>query len=165
MSKQNFLARTINKLNSLPLPMRRIAISKMFGTAVKFFGTAGISVQEINPNKSVMIMKNRKKVQNHIGTVHAAAMSLLAESSTGMLVGLSVPDDKLPLMKNMSFQYVKRAAPGQLTAVATLTDEQLEMIRTEDKGEVNVKVVVTDVKGVEPVICDLVWAWVPKKRN
>ena len=35
---------------------------------------------------------------------------------------------------------------------------------TEDKGDVLVDVVVTDESGESPIVCEMVWAWVPKKR-
>ena len=165
MAEQSLLSSVIAKMQVLPLPLRKKAMSTFFGTVVKFFGTASIRVDEMSPARSVMTMKNRKKVQNHIGTIHAAAMSLLAESATGLMVAMTLPNDKLPLMKSMSFNYVKRAAPGELVAVAELTPAQLDDIRNLDKGEVTVKVTITDVKGVEPVICDMVWAWIPKKRK
>jgi hypothetical protein len=47
--------------------------------------------------------------------------------------------------------------------VATLTDEQIELMQTTEKGDINVQVVVTDETGIEPVKCEMVWAWVPKK--
>lgn len=165
MSKKNIISNVINKMQALPLPIRKQAMSRFFGFAVKFFGTAGIRVDEMNATRAVMTLKNRTKVQNHIGTVHAAAMSLLAESATGLLVAYTLPDDKLPLMKSMSFNYVKRAAPGELVAVAELTPSQLHSIRNEDKGEVTVKVTITDTKGVEPVVCEMLWAWIPKQRG
>ncbi len=165
MASNNLISNVINKMQVLPLPVRKQAMSKFFGFAVKFFGTAGIRVDEMNATRTVMTLKNRTKVQNHIGTVHAAAMSLLAESATGLLVAYTLPDSKLPLMKSMSFNYVKRAAAGELVAVAELTPSQLDSLRNDDKGEVTVKVTITDSKGVEPVICEMLWAWVPKKRS
>ena len=39
---------------------------------------------------------HRRKVQNHIGGVHATATALLAETATGMVVGMNLPDEKLP---------------------------------------------------------------------
>ncbi|MGM0564068.1 MAG: hotdog fold domain-containing protein [Pseudomonadota bacterium] len=162
--RSNQLARTVAKFQNLPDPLRKAAVSRLFGFVVKFFGTASIRVDEISDKRAVMTLKNRRKVQNHIGTVHAAAMSLLAESCTGMLLAMSVPDDKLPLMKTMSFNYVKRAAPGELVAVAELSDGQLERIQRDDKGEVTIDITITDTKGVEPVLCQMTWAWIPKKR-
>lgn len=165
MASKNFISNVINKMQALPLPVRKQAMSRFFGFAVKFFGTSGIRVDEMNSTRTVMTLKNRTKVQNHIGTVHAAAMSLLAESATGLLVAYNLSDDKLPLIKSMSFNYVRRAAPGELVAVAELTPSQLDSIKNNDKGEITVKVSITDVKGVEPVICEMLWAWIPKKRT
>ena len=154
----------VANIQKLPKPLQKPAISKLFGFLVKFFGTANIQVESINQHQAVMVIKNKTKVQNHIGSVHAAAMALLAESVTGLLFGMSVPDDKLPLIKEMNLKYVKRAT-GDMKAVATLTDEQIAEIQVNDKGDMKVDVVVTDANGVEPVICEMVWAWVPKKKK
>lgn len=94
-------------------------------------------------------MKNRRRVQNHIHGVHAAAMALLAESSTGAVLRMNVPDTSLPLLKSMHIDYVKRAT-GALRAVAMLTDEQRALLTTEPRGEITVAVTVTDEAGVNP---------------
>ena len=36
------------------------------------------------------------QVQNHIKGVHACAMALLAESATGAVFGMNVPDSAIP---------------------------------------------------------------------
>ena len=101
-------------------------------------------------------------MQNHIGSVHAAAMALLAKSCTGFIVGINLPGDKLPLIKSMNLLYVKRAT-GDLTAVASLTDEQIALMQTAEKGEVNVNIKVTDATGIVPLECEMIWAWVSKR--
>jgi len=42
---------------------------------------------------------------------------------------------------------------------------QLEDIRTKDKGDVLVDVVVTDAKGEIPCKCEMLWAWTSKQRK
>ena len=91
-------------------------------------------------------------------------MVLLAETATGMVVGMNVPDDKLPLMKSIHTKFVKRSN-GHMKAEAFLTSEQIEQINTLEKGEVTVKVKVTDQTGEEPVICEMIWAWIPKGKR
>lgn len=49
------------------------------------------------------------KVQNHIGGVHACGMALAAESATGILMGMNVPDSRLPLCKSMTIDFKRRA--------------------------------------------------------
>ena len=51
-----------------------------------------------------------------------------------------------------------------MRAVATLTDEQIKKIQTEEKGEVIVSVRITDEANVEPINAEMTWAWTGKKR-
>ncbi len=91
-------------------------------------------------------------------------MALLGESASGFLVGMHVPDDRLPLLKSMKLDYVKRAS-GQLTATVSLTPEQIQHIRSSAKGEVTLQVQIFDQVGVEPVLAEYVWAWSAKKSS
>ena len=162
-TKPNKLQRIVTKCYQLPTSLQAFALSTVFGRVIKFAGTAGVEVLELKGARSVLRLKNRKKAQNHIGSVHAAATGLLAESATGFLVGIHLPDSKLPLLKQMQIDYIKRST-GDLTAVATLTDEQIAAMHSEDKGEVTVAVTITDSAGIEPVNAKMTWAWIPKKR-
>lgn len=160
---KNSMCRMVDKTASLPTGLRSWVITRMFGKFVPFLGTAGLVFEEVSRERMVVSVKNRKKVQNHIKGLHAAAMALLAETATGFVVGMNVPDDKLMLLKSMKVSYYKRAQ-GDMRAVATLPPEQVQRMFTEDKGDVLVDVVVTDESGESPIVCEMVWAWVPKKR-
>ena len=160
---KNSMCRMVDKPASLPTGLRSWVITRMFGKFVPFLGTAGLVFEEVSRERMVVSVKNRKKVQNHIKGLHAAAMALLAETATGFVVGMNVPDDKLMLLKSMKVSYYKRAQ-GNMRAVATLPAAQVQRMFTEDKGDVLVDVVVTDESGESPIVCEMVWAWVPKKR-
>ena len=151
MTAPNRLQRTLAKLDGLPGPLRRVARNLALRRAVP-----------LSTEQAVVQISNRRKVQNHIGGVHAAAMALVAESATGMVVGMNVRDDCLPLCKTLKVRFRKRAT-GALTAVATLEPEQRQLMHETDKGEVIVAVQVTDEAGEQPIECEFVWAWVPKK--
>ena len=161
-SAPNRLARTLGQLDRVPAVARPWARNLVLRRAVPFTGTAGLQYVALTPQRVEVAVANQRRVQNHIHGVHAAAMTLLAETATGMVVGMNVRDDCLPLAKQLSMAFVKRAT-GALTAVATLTPAQQQALRDSDKGEVTVKVVVTDEAGVEPVKCEFVWAWVPAR--
>lgn len=156
----NRLAKTVSKLQAYPTWVLSFAI----GRIVKFTGTAGISYDLMSTDKVIVSMKNRPKVRNHIGQIHAAAMMLLAETATGMVLGMNVPDDKLPLLKYMNSKFVKRSQ-GRMVAEATLSEEQKQHILTTEKGDIIIPVTITDEASNEPVICEVCWAWVPKKRK
>ena len=156
----NRLERTVNTLKSYPSWVLSYAI----GRFVKFTGTAGISYDHMSRDKVIVSMKNRPKVRNHIGQVHAAAMMLLAETATGMAMGMFVPDDRLPLLKYMNSKFVRRSK-GRMQAEAWLDEKQKNKILSEEKGDILVKVKITDESGEEPIICECCWAWIPKKRK
>lgn len=162
MSFSNNLSRVVSKFTFLPPPLRSTVVSGIFGRVVPFVGTSGLRYEELSPERVVVSIRNRRAVQNHIHGVHAAAMALLAETATGFAVGMNLPDDKLPLIKSLKVDYLKRSQ-GDMRAVATLSPEQVEQIRNTPKGEVLVPVIVTDESGEEPVRCEMLWAWVPKK--
>jgi len=158
----NRLASAISKMNLVPAPLRPAALSTVMGNIVPFVGTASLIVDELSETRAVIGIRNRRKVQNHIGSVHAAAMTLLAETASGFVVGMNVPDDKVPVVKTIGMEFKKRAK-GDLRAVATLTDEDRSRMRNDPKGEVSVPVTLTDEEGKEPIVVTMVWAWTPKR--
>ncbi|WP_369808244.1 DUF4442 domain-containing protein, partial [Oleiphilus sp. HI0123] len=163
LAKKNKLNKIVSNINSLPSFLRSTALSTFFGKMVKFTGTAGITIEELSCERAVITLKNKKSVQNHIGSVHAVASILIAESATGYLIGMNVPDSAVPVIKTIKADYVKRAK-GDMKAVATLSKKQIADIQKLEKGETTVKVSVTDAEGKEPILMEMVWAWTPKKR-
>ncbi len=162
MKAENTLSKIVNKISFLPAGMRPSALSLIFGRIIKYAGTSRVRIEELGFERATLTLKNRKRVQNHIGGVHAAAMALLGESATGFLVGMHVPNNRVPLLKNMNIDYVRRAK-GDLTAVASVDPQQIEQMRTTEKGDLVVNVVLTDSEGNEPVNAEYTWAWVPKR--
>ena len=156
----NRLERQLERLDEVPAFARTWFRSVILRRAVPFTGTAGLRFIEMSQERTELAISNVKKVQNHIEGVHASAMNLLAETATGMVVGMNLRDDCIPLAKHMRMAFKKRAT-GALRAVATLNDEQRAAMQASDKGEVTVSVVVTDEAGIEPVECEFVWAWIP----
>ena len=159
----NRLERQLERLAEVPAFARPWFRSVVLRRAVPFAGTAGLDFLQMTTSSVEIGIRNEKKVQNHIGGIHASAMNLLAETATGMVVGMNVRDDCIPLAKELKMAFKKRAT-GAMRAVATLTDEQRALMRASDKGEVKVAVTVTDEAGEQPVECEFVWAWVPAAR-
>ena len=148
----------------MPKFIRSFLLTKLFCTKVKYAGTSGIELLSIN-NKTVKLrLRNRKKSQNHIGGIHAVAAALLAESTTGIVLGLNVPDTRIPLIKSMKINYQRRMQ-GSLRAEAKLTDQQIEDIQLKEKGTLIIPVEITDDSGEQPIICEMEWAWIAKKKK
>ncbi|MEY2862714.1 MAG: hypothetical protein RLY58_421 [Pseudomonadota bacterium] len=164
MSQPNRLMKVVNATARLPAGVRTTLLSVAFGKIVPMVATGGIRYDVVSTEQVVCTIKNRKPMQNHINSLHAVAMALLAETATGFVVGANLPDDKMPLIKSLHLDY-KKLAKGDMKAVATLTAEQRQRIINDPKGEVLVPVVITDSTGNSPVEAHMLWAWVPKKRT
>ncbi len=125
MSFDNRVTRIFAKLAFLPGDLSVRAFSMAFGKAVPYVSTSGVRIESVTEQKVVASVKNRRKVRNHVGGVHAAAVALLAETTSGLIVGRNIPDSALPLIKCMKLDYVSRNY-GDFRAEATLTEAQIE---------------------------------------
>ena len=158
----NRMNRMVARVGVAPVFLRRWLLSRLFGRVVPFLATAGLRFEEVGRERLVVSLRNRHKVQNHIHGLHACAMALLAETASGFVVGMNVPDDRLMLLKSMKIDYLQRSQ-GDMQAVAVLRPEQLAELESQERGNVLVDVVVTDQSGNTPIVCEMLWAWLPKK--
>ncbi|MFJ3053856.1 DUF4442 domain-containing protein [Pseudomonas nitroreducens] len=161
MPQRNRLALAAHLIQRLPHRLHESLLSRLFCSQVRFAGTAGIRIQKLSSDEVRMSLANHRRARNHIGGVHAAAMALLAESASGCLVGMNLPDHKLPLIKTLKVVYLRRAR-GSLRAIATLAPEQRRAMLEHDKGEAMIQVTLLDDSGAEPVRCEMHWAWIRK---
>ena len=163
MTHRNRLTKLVNATSKLPQGIRSTLLSKTFGRVVPMVGSAKIHYEEMSASKVVVSMANHKAMQNHIGQIHACAMALLAETATGFVTAMNVPDSAVVLIKSLKVDF-KRPTKGALTAVATLTAEQQQLMQSSDKGETLVQVVVRDESGEAPIQCEMLWAWMAKSQ-
>jgi acyl-coenzyme A thioesterase PaaI-like protein len=157
----NRFSRVVKNIKKLPKVSHSFLLTKMFCSQVKYARTSKVTIVDIEPKQVKLLMINRKRVQNHIGGVHAIAAALLAESATGIVFGLNLPDSCLPLLKSMTINYQRRMQ-GDLTAIATISDEQISLL-TQEKGNMEIAVTITDESGEQPIECLMTWAWITKK--
>ena len=163
MAKGNRLSRLVKATSKFPQRVRSALWSKAFGRVVPMVGTARLRYLEVTHSKVVVRIENHKAMQNHIGQVHACAMALIAETATGFVTGMNVPDSSIVLIKSLKVEF-KRPSKGAMEATATLTEEQQKMMQHNEKGETLVNVVVRDESGEEPIQCEMLWAWIAKSQ-
>ncbi len=159
---QNQLSQIVKKLDKKPAWLRYRILSFILGKTIHFVGTAGVRCLHLSHQKAIFKLAARRRVKNHIGTIHAAASALVAETASGLALGMHLPDNKVPVLKSMQVQYVK-PSKGQLIAEASLTQEQIETLHKQDKGSFVVECQVTDEANVQPIICQMEWAWMLRR--
>ncbi|MDE4454473.1 DUF4442 domain-containing protein [Psychrobacter sp. DAB_AL62B] len=153
----------------LPAGARSSILSKAFGKVVPYVGTTGIYYETVEPNQVVVSLNNTKAVQNHIGSIHAVAITLLAETATGFILGLNLPADRVLLIKSYSVNFYRPIKKGQMAAVASLSDEQRLDILNTPKGEMVIPCVIHDRESDsdsdrDPIVVEMTWAWIPKSE-
>jgi hypothetical protein len=52
-----------------------------------------------------------------------------------------------------------------MRAEARIDAADIARMHRDEKGDVLVPVTVTDESGESPIVCEMIWAWVPKKRG
>ncbi|CAN6959541.1 DUF4442 domain-containing protein [Psychrobacter okhotskensis] len=163
----NQFTKLLSVTKYLPAGARSTILSKAFGKVVPYVGTTGVYYETVDPNQVVVSLNNSKAVQNHIGSIHAVAITLLAETATGFILGLNLPSDRVLLIKSYSVNFYRPIKKGQVAAVATLSDEQRLDILNTPKGEMVIPCVIHDRESDserDPIVVEMLWAWVPKSE-
>lgn len=90
---------------------------------VPFAHRADLELVHTEPGHAVVRIPNEKKNQNHVGTLHAAALVLVAETAGGMAILLEPRlNGYLLLAKGLSIRYRKPGATA-CSASARLSEE------------------------------------------
>jgi len=84
-----------------------------------YFASVRPSITCLAPLHCEVRMRKRRRVQNHLGTVHAIAMANLCELAAGLATEVTLPTGLRWIPKSMTIEYLKRAATD-LRAVCQL---------------------------------------------
>lgn len=91
--------------------------SRLICWRAPYFGSVSPTVDRLEPGRCVVRIRQRRRVQNHIGTVHAIALCNMAEMAGGLATDATIPAGTRWIPKGMSVRYLKKAS-GVMTATA-----------------------------------------------
>lgn len=83
-----------------------------------YFATIGPRFIALEPGRCVVRIRDRRRVHNHIGTVHAIALCNLAELSAGVMTDATIPPAMRWIPRGMAVEYLAKAI-GTMHATAT----------------------------------------------
>lgn len=164
MESANPFSRIAERYAHFPDTIRQPLVTRAVGSVIPFVDTAGCFIEQYTPTRVAVRLDNRTAVQNHLGGVHAAALALLAETASGLVVALNVPAESSPLLRTMNVSFERFAADAVLAA-ATLSRDEADNIQSRPIGRIDVEVTLTAPANDTPLVSStLEWAWLPNDR-
>ena len=110
-----------NKVSPLPLGERLFSL--LFAQKAPYFASIRPRFTVIEPNRAELVIPKRRRVHNHLGTIHAIALCNGLEAAMGALAEATIPADRRWIPKGMEVAYTAKAT-SDITCVAETDPEQ-----------------------------------------
>jgi acyl-coenzyme A thioesterase PaaI-like protein len=108
---------------SAALPLGERVFSFLFAQKAPYFASIRPRFLTVEPNHVELLIPNRRRVHNHLKTVHAIALCNGLEAAMGALAEATIPPDKRWIPKGMEVAYTAKAT-GDVTCTAETEPEQ-----------------------------------------
>jgi acyl-coenzyme A thioesterase PaaI-like protein len=105
------------------LPLGDRLFSFLFAQKAPYFASIRPRFLTIEPNHVELLIPKRRRVHNHLGTVHAIALCNGLEAAMGALAEVTIPADKRWIPKGMEVSYTAKAT-GDVTCIAETDADQ-----------------------------------------
>ncbi|RLV57039.1 DUF4442 domain-containing protein [Aeromicrobium phragmitis] len=131
------------------LPYGDRVFSRVFSLKAPYFATVRPHVTAMRPHFAEVRIAKRRRVHNHIGTVHAIAVCNGLEAAMGLLAEATVPAGHRWLPKGMEVEYLAKSTSDLVCRAETTPgdwdgapDVPVTVTATRDDGTVVVRGVI-----------------------
>ena len=142
-----------------PLPGGSWLFSRILGWMVPYTGTLGARVRHLEPGHARVILRERRRVRNHLGSIHAAALVNLGEVTSGLALTVGLPPGVRGIVVSLDTEFVKKAR-GTLTA-----ESRIEVPPVEEPTELTVEAEIRDGDGDVVARTRAAWRIEPVDRD
>jgi hypothetical protein len=137
----------LNRFKKLPFGLW--LFSRVLCFKAPYFSSVRPTFTVLEPGKGEAVIRKRRAVQNHLGTVHAIAIANLCEFVAGVTMEVTLPNSHRWIPKSMKINYLAKAG-SDVFAKTTIALGALP-----DSGSVSVLVDVLDVENVKVVTAEI----------
>lgn len=120
-----------------------------------YFKTVSPLVTLLEPNQCNILIKKRKRVENHIGTMHIIAIANGLEMAMGFMAEASIPKHLRWIPKGMELSYPNKGETDILCKATVPADGWVP-------GDLPVTVEAVDTSGT-PVVVGTIMLWISEK--
>ena len=99
-------------------PFGKWLFSRLVCHKAPYFAGIAPRIVDLRPGRGEATIAHRRRVTNHLGTVHAIALCNLAEFIGGLTTDASLPSSMRWIPRGMQVEYLAKAV-GTMRAVAT----------------------------------------------
>jgi acyl-coenzyme A thioesterase PaaI-like protein len=139
------------------MPGGKRLFSWLLGRFVPYTGTLGACIEVLEPGHCVVRLSDRRKVRNHLRSVHAMALANLGEMASGLALINGLPDNTRGILAGFNIEYLIKAR-GEL-----LAECHCEVPASDSEREVEVLCEIRNTAGDIVTVVKAQWLIGPEK--
>ena len=126
-------------------PLGRWVFNRLVGLAVPYSGSPSPKVQELSPGRARVHLRDKRRVRNHLSSIHAIALANVLELTSGLAMMAALSPDVRGIVASLEVRYHKKArglleVTSECQPPSTLT-ENTEFLATAEARDASGDVV------------------------